>query len=369
MRTILALAIALVIIGCTNENNYQITGTVDNNLDGKTIYVSHLTANNASEKIDSTTITNGKFSINPDEIDLQHLAFLNIEGTQINLPFIAENTPIMINIDRDSLQNSKVSGSENNKIFKTYINHILDTNKDIYKNRMALREAQVAQDSSKVSNLVDEQKNIVEEDKAFKRSLLEKHPNSIVAAMVLTDFMNTKSIPNPEIRTLYQNLNDDVKATSFGKNLDRILASVSATEIGAKAPGFEGPTPDGSTLALEDALGKVTILDFWASWCKPCRIENPNVVKVYNKYHDKGLNIVGISLDKSNAKERWLQAIEDDGLTWQHISHLEFWQDPIAKKYNVRAIPATFILDENGVIIAKNLRGDALEEKMAELLN
>lgn len=112
-------------------------------------------------------------------------------------------------------------------------------------------------------------------------------------------------------------------------------------------------------------MGKVTIVDFWAAWCKPCRAENPNVVKVYNKYKDQGLSILGVSLDRS--EEAWKKAIEEDGLTWNHVSNVQYF-DEIAALYNVNAIPATFILDENGVIVAKNLRGEALEEKIGELL-
>jgi thiol-disulfide isomerase/thioredoxin len=113
-------------------------------------------------------------------------------------------------------------------------------------------------------------------------------------------------------------------------------------------------------------MGKVTIIDFWASWCRPCRTENPYVVEIYNKYHDQGLNIIGVSLDKT--KEAWLKAIEDDGLKWQHVSELKFWQDPIAKKYGVMSIPQTFILDAKGIIRAKNLRRQDLENKIKELI-
>ena len=139
-------------------------------------------------------------------------------------------------------------------------------------------------------------------------------------------------------------------------------------DIGGVAPNFSASSPDGNQLALNDVLGKYTIIDFWASWCKPCRRENPNVVKVYEEYHDKGLNIISVSLDKAGQKERWIKAIEADKMNWEHVSNLKGWNEPIAKMYNVRSIPATFLLDENGTIIAKNLRGAALGAKIATLL-
>jgi thiol-disulfide isomerase/thioredoxin len=113
-------------------------------------------------------------------------------------------------------------------------------------------------------------------------------------------------------------------------------------------------------------LGKVTIVDFWASWCGPCRAESPNVVKIYKEFHSKGLNIVGVSLDKDAAK--WKKAIADDGLIWNHISNLKYWDEPIAKQYKVEGIPATFILDAEGNIIAQNLTGEELRSKIESLL-
>ncbi len=144
--------------------------------------------------------------------------------------------------------------------------------------------------------------------------------------------------------------------------------TVFGTNIGDYAPTFTAPTPDGNSFSTASLESKVTILDFWASWCGPCRKENPNVVRMYNQYHDKGLEIVGVSLDKAGQKDRWLKAIEQDKLTWKHVSNLQGWQEPIAQTYGVRSIPATYILDKDGKIVAKNLRGKALEDKVAELL-
>ena len=142
-----------------------------------------------------------------------------------------------------------------------------------------------------------------------------------------------------------------------------------AFQKGDQAPDIEFfQLSDNTGKKLSDFKGQVVVIDFWASWCKPCRRENPNVVKVYEEYHDKGLNIISVSLDKAGQKERWIKAIEADKMNWEHVSNLKGWNEPIAKMYNVRSIPATFLLDENGTIIAKNLRGAALGTKIATLL-
>ena len=139
--------------------------------------------------------------------------------------------------------------------------------------------------------------------------------------------------------------------------------------IGKIVPNFSAPNPQGELIELNKIKGKVTIIDFWASWCKPCRVENPNLVKLYNEYHPKGLEIISVSLDREAQKDFWIKAIEKDQLNWYNISNLKFWQEPIAKLYGVNSIPATFIIDENGILIAKKLRGAQLDQKIKELLD
>ena len=139
------------------------------------------------------------------------------------------------------------------------------------------------------------------------------------------------------------------------------------TGIGDEAPDIVMNGIDGKTMKLSSLRGKLVLIDFWASWCGPCRAENPNVVALYKELHAKGLNIIGVSLDKDAAK--WKEAIAKDGLTWPQISNLKYWDEPIAKQYNVESIPATFILDANGTVVAKDLRGAELKAKVTELLN
>ena len=150
-------------------------------------------------------------------------------------------------------------------------------------------------------------------------------------------------------------------------NLQQQIAGMRSFTIGAEAPDFAQATPEGKLLKLSDLRGKVVLIDFWASWCGPCRRENPNVVRMYNVYKDKGFEILGVSLDRD--RQRWLDAIEADGLTWPHVSDLQQWSNAAAQLYGVNSIPHTVLLDKEGRILARNLRGDALERKLAEIFN
>jgi len=148
--------------------------------------------------------------------------------------------------------------------------------------------------------------------------------------------------------------------------VEQMAAAVANINPGGEAPEIDLKTPEGTQLKLSSLRGKYVLIDFWASWCGPCRKENPNVVRMYKQYHDKGFEILGVSLD--NSKEKWMQAIQADGLTWKHVSDLAGWSSVAAKAYSVSSIPFTVLLDKNGKIIGKNLRGPALEEKLKEVL-
>ena len=192
--------------------------------------------------------------------------------------------------------------------------------------------------------------------------------NSYISALILEGFAVSQTLPIDSLKLFYNGLTERIKKTSSGNNIESILfPPVMPTDVGQIAPMFSGPNPKGEILQLKDLMGKITLIDFWAAWCRPCRIENPNLVKLYKEMNSKGLEIVGVSLDRD--MNSWRKAIEDDGLIWSQISNLQFWQDPIAKLYNISAIPAAFLIDSEGRILAKNLRGERLKEKVKELLN
>lgn len=192
----------------------------------------------------------------------------------------------------------------------------------------------------------------------------EKTPNRELAYIVsLTQMLQAQMQPS---KKLIKNLSTEFPNSKISKNF---LAQIPKGEpqVGDAAPDIQLKDANDNILALSSLKGKIVLIDFWASWCGPCRMENPNVVRVYNTYKDKGFTIYSVSLDQS--KERWLGAIQQDGLAWtNHVSDLKGWGSDGAALYAVKGIPATFLLDKNGIIIAKNLRGEALEQKLSELI-
>lgn len=371
MKKLSILFLAIIAFSCQEKNSSntpQLTATTQNIEDGTEAYISVLGKEGRPEPIDTVSIKGNKFTIDLPEVDFQTLNFLSLENTQGNMLFINENKDLTITVYKDSLRASKIKGGENNQVFNEYIAVLDESSKKMralsqkYSNPGMLKDPKIMKEARA------EQTKIQEESMEKRREVINNNPESLVSILALSDMLNSKSIPNTEMKDLYASLDEKVQNTHLGKQIGDALTKASATAVGSKAPGFSGPNPEGEELALKDLMGKVTVIDFWASWCKPCRAENPNIVKMYKKYQDKGLKMVGVSLDKNNAKDKWIKAIKDDGLTWPQISHLQYWKGPIADKYGIRSIPATYILDENGIIVAKDLRGDALENKVKELL-
>lgn len=196
---------------------------------------------------------------------------------------------------------------------------------------------------------------------------IKQHPSSLVSAYALYRHFAYRLTP-AEIQANIKLLDPSLQKTNYVQVLNKLVATLNNVSVGKKAPEFSGTTPDGKKVGLSDRLGKgYLLIDFWVSWCTPCRKENPGIVKVYQKYKDKGFDIIAISLDKS--KDQWIKAIADDRLEWTQISELKQWQNEVLSKYGVRSIPSNFLVDSKGVIVAKNVFGEDLDKLLGELLN
>lgn len=366
----LFFALFLSLISCEEDKGYHLSGNVEGVENGKKVFISEIDGQTRTPKVvDTAVVKDGKFELDMPETELPNLSFIRIEGVNGNVVFISENKPIRFNIHKDSIRTSEVTGGKENKALSEYLAHLKELNNKMVKMQKQMREAMVSQDTTELRRLREAQAALQDNDKTFKQELFGRNKDSYLSIMILTDMLNMRTHSSAEVREMFSEVSDRIKQTPLAQSLKEELDKRKAAEVGSKAPAFTGPNPNGEQIALNENLGKVTIVDFWAAWCKPCRVENPNLVRTYNKYKDQGLNIISVSLDRPGQKDRWIKAIEEDKLgQWKHVSNLQFWNEPIAKKYGVTSIPATFILDEKGTIVAKNLRGSELENKIGELL-
>ena len=367
------ICLIIILISCksntTKNNLYEVECNAEGIYNGVRAYLK--SSNNNKQVIDTAVVMNGAFKFK-GEVSSPEMRILTIDGINGQTALVLESGKTNVTIYKDSIYKSIIKGGENNSIFNKY--------KDGYQNLVekvtSLREEYMASRNN-IEAVKRIQKQNVElrlELKNYGLNFLTQHPDTDFSLMLLESITLQKEfdaklaneilekIPN-KISNRQHNI-EVMQKINF--NINNAL-SKAVIEVNSIAPDFTAPDPEGNQITLSEMLGKVTILDFWASWCRPCRLENPNFVKLYDKYHEKVLNIISVSLDRENQKSRWIKAIEKDNLSWYNVSNLKYWQDPVALMYNITSIPATFILDDKGTIIATRLRGSALEKKIDEL--
>jgi thiol-disulfide isomerase/thioredoxin len=381
-RILMLLTVITVLISCNRagENEYIISGTVKGIADGKTVILEKQDGMGQVVPLDTVKVKDGKFTMTGSAKEPE-IMLLQVEAIQGKVPFVLENGDIKIIVDKDSLQKSKFSGTFNNDVFSKFNDDLTKFQKDFQKklttfqnaNMAKMNAAQEAKDTITITKLMKEYQLIQKEGMEFYIKFAEANPKALLSALILDSMLNDPAIDLVKIKKIFASFSPELKKYKPGKSiqskLDKIEKPVTvaaAANVGSLATDFTGPNPEGKSISLKQSLGKVTIIDFWASWCKPCRAENPNVVALYAKYHAKGLNILSVSLDKEASA--WKAAIAKDKLTWNHVSNLKEFEDPIALQYGINAIPSIYILDAKGVIIAKDLRGEELNAKIASLL-
>lgn len=311
--------------GCNHKPSYTINGTI--NKDSGMMYLQNF-RNKMFFVVDSVPIVDGTFRFK-GQVEQPDLFGLTTDRDEAFSPFyvFVENSPITVAIDTTGRGKAVVSGSAEHDLFEYYLSHSDDF--DI-------------------------------------TSFIQKNPASSAAAYILYRMYST-DLSAGQLEEHVAMFDSAVQDLSFLNELRTIIETKRSVEPGHTAINFSGITPEGKEISLEDFHGNYLLLDFWASWCGPCRRANPYKVKAYNLFHEKGLNILSVSLDRD--REDWLKGIEVDGLTWNHVSDLKFWDSEPARLYGIRSIPSNVLIDPNGVIIAGNLYKEALLDKLGEIFN
>jgi peroxiredoxin len=372
-KTILVFAGALTLLSACNKkgttaetsgNGYKISGKFRNAAEGSKVILAELTEQQFADRDTAEVKKDGSFEMTGTvpETGIYKLAI----DPKNPILFVLDNKKIEFEADANNVSETyTVKGSKDSELLKELNGLMMASQKqmDGLKQRYMAASSSSQPDSIKA---IEAAANRVQEssEKRFK-NFIRKNPNSIMSVY------STLTLINPEEQYAFADsmlsvYKKTLPTAKYTKALDKRLSALGSVTTGRPAPDITLPTPDGKTISLSSLRGKYVLIDFWASWCGPCRRENPNVVKMYNKYKDKGFEIFGVSLDQS--KEKWVKAIADDQLTWPHVSDLKGWESAAGKLYNVTAIPHTVLIDKEGKIVAKNLRGEALEAKLAEVL-
>ena len=350
------VAASMTLAACNAQSGYKVSGTVEGMPDGKAIIA---TVNGSSlDTLAKADVKNGSFEFTGN-VSEPTGAYIMVIGQRGAIPFMLENANITVNAGQAGLT---VTGSEGQKIYDQFMAINTTTQQEAMKLQQEYQAANG--DQAKMQAVQEAYAKLMTDAQAKETELIKANPDSYVSTFVIVSSMG--QMEYEQLKERYNLLGEKAKASAQGKAIAAQIAKLESTAIGQIAPNFTITTPEGESISLYDIKGKVKLIDFWASWCGPCRGENPHVVEIYKEYHPKGLEIFGVSLD--NNKEAWVKAIADDGLVWKHGSDLKGWQSAPAQLYSVSGIPHTVLLDENNKIIAKNLRGDELKQKIAELL-
>lgn len=367
-RFFIALFALVAFVACNNSQNeevqsgFNLNGTI-NGFDSSYVYLQKV-IDGSLKTIDSVLCTNGNFNFK-GEVGFPEMYYLNLGDRKHTTSFFIENSEIKMMATYDSLENISITGSKSHNEFKQYQDEVLPFDnkiKDLYKQYEEARndgnESLMAQIDSTWEAL-DADKN------SFVKNYIGNHNKSVVSPYILRRIAYSLNVD--ELDSMVNVLDTTLKSSVYYQSMSDKVVALRNVEVGKTAPDFALNDTTGNPISLSSFKGKYLLIDFWASWCGPCRRENPNNVKLYEDYKDKGLEILGVSFDtKRNA---WIKGIKDDGLTWPQVSDLKGWGSAGGKLYAVSSIPHTVLLDKEGVIIAKNIVGEKLREKVAELLD
>ena len=352
--------------GSGSGDGFTIVGNVED-ADGLKVVLQRVTPEGPDE-MSTTEVKNGKFKIT-GKVDYPEFCILYI-GENGPMQFFVENTEIHLEIDIENMQDSRVTGSRENDLLSQFydIMAIFDEKaNEIQNNYMMLMFSGEEIGEEKENEFAAQFEAIRLEVVDFMSDFAQNNTNSVLVALIIDSYLSPHMEP-ADLEVYVVDFDEIVSQSPWVQMLVERVEAAKLLALGQPYIDVKLPSPDGEEIAISDLAGKgnYLLLDFWASWCQPCRVVNPQLVKLYDKYKDKGFDILGISLD--NDRDAWIQAIEDDKLAWSQISDLSFWQSEAARAYSITSIPHTILLDKDGMIIGRGLSFNEIEEKLEELL-
>ena len=326
---------------------------------------------------DSTQLINGSFKFSgvihepvPARLIVDHkgIGFSKTTNTADMTMMFLDKGIIHIK-SPDSLKRAIYPGSIINTEYKKYTTYMEPLNREyqemVRRSREATKEERM--DAGFNKRIQQESDDIDKRYRARQLAYVKANPDTYVSLSVLKE-VSVPVVNIPVVEPLFNGLSERLKNSAAGKELKVMMDKRRALGLGQHAPAFTQNDQNGHPVSLSDFKGKYVLIDFWASWCRPCRAENPNVVKAYHQYKGKNFTVLSVSLDRPGKKEDWLKAIKDDGLEWTNVSDLKYWDNEVAKLYGIRSVPQNFLLDKEGKIIAEDLRGTDLTDKLKEIL-
>lgn len=360
------LLIGVVFTSCTTQPTKNTTYSLKVNLQGLEEGTVYLSQRKSGEwvKLDSAD-ANGLIEFT-GTIEFAEVYYLSIKDKRGNIPVFVDAADIIVTGHIDSLRQVEITGSpaqDELKAFNKSTKAFDDRLENIYgEYRIASQEK-----NDELKNKLEKQIDAIQEEKVdFTYKYILENSASVVAANLAVQ--NNYYFELEQMEVIAAGFDPSIDSSSYVVSFKNRTSVLQKVAIGQPFIDFTMNNTEDVAVEFSSLLkGGYTLVDFWAAWCGPCRRENPNVVAVYNDYKDKGFDVIGISLDKDKAD--WLKAIEDDKLTWDHVSDLQYWANSAAKLYGVNSIPHSILLDPKGVIVAKNLRGEELRTKIAELLD
>jgi len=354
----------VVLASCGKTDQYKVSGTVEGVTEGQAV-LQKIEAQ-GPVAVDTAEIVDGAFTFT-GSVEHPELHLIYVDDNQVPVAFFLENANITINADVENMQDAEVAGSEINAKFKE-LNDGVPSNDRAQSLQQEFMAARQSGDQEKMQELAAEYQGIMQEQQQYYRDFVMANTDNVVGAFLAMNMAGSMELP--ELEELVASLQESNAGHPYVLELEKMLepmkkqqAAETAIQVGNAAPDFTLTDLEGNEVSLADFQGKYVFLDFWASWCSPCRNESPNMVKAYEEFGGENFEIVGVSLDKT--AEPWRKAVEEDNMTW---TLLHDPQGDVANTYGVQSIPFTLLLDKEGNIIEKNLRGEQLQNKLKELL-